>query len=468
MEEIKDVQWDLFKSSVVDKSTTSQQWVEYKEDNVNLSANQQNFRISTKDLDAFLVPSEGALELRIKVTEDGGDDPDANTQATIVNDVLHIFRSCEYKVNEKLVERLDYAGLCSEMKHLAMDDPTYSEKQGQMSLYYQDVDGGVNATGSLGEASGQFPTNDGFSARAERSSRGTMNLFVPLRHIFGSHMEKKAVRGVRHTYEFARENSLGEVIHRSDRRGDAEAQTDGAFEILDMSIWMPLVKPSVDTLKDLEQDLASGAVATRIFHEWTGYRSAVFNGDTQPVWRITTSSKKPIMVFVCAQLQQRLSLQRLNAGKFDHLRTSRAELRVNSKVIPEQTYDLDFPSDRYTRLYYDWLTSTGRHTGDEGSNVDYDDFKNIYTVWAFDLSAQEHLYQNVKTNDIEVRLNCDSAGYVANLAVGGGALGTVRDNDGGAGAVDTPLNANYYLNAVIVSEREMRIEGKSGRVSVAV
>lgn len=456
MEEIQDVQWDLFKSSVVDKSTTSQQWVEYKEDNVQLSANQQNFRVSSKDLDAFLVPSEGALELRIQLLDDTGAVADAETGATFVNDIMHIFRSAEYKVNEKLVERLDYAGLCSLMKHLVSDDPTYSDKQGQMSLYYQDIE-----RWDEGENIG---SNDGYSARITRTGKGEMNLWIPLRHIFGSHMTKSAVRGVRHTYEFTRETNLGEVIHRNAQDGGDAAQGDCSFQLLDMSVWMPLVKPSLDTLKQLEQDLASGAVAKKIFHEWTAYRSAVFNeGETQPVWRITTSSKKPVMVFVCAQLQQRVNNQRINAGKFDHLNTSRVELRVNSKVIPEQTYNLSFGDNgRYTRAYYDLLTACGRHTGDEGLNIDYEDFKQLYTVFAFDLSAQEHLYQNVKTNDIEVRLQLNSAAYA-------GAQPVIQDSTGEGGALENfVFNGNYYLNAVIVSEREMTVEGKSGRVSIMV
>lgn len=446
--EIGNSQWDsLFQSSERDSSTTSQTVYEYKEDNVTLLPGQTTFKFQTKDLDGFLVPSESYLRLRLQIL-DGGVAAVANTRASFVSEIAHIFDSAQYKINERLVCRNDKCGQTALVKHLITDDPSWASSNGQMEFFYKDVevDGATDNTAN----------NTGFVKRWTRTNRGEVECIIPLKALFGYLEEKSAIRGVRHSIEFTKTMDLGTCLHRAGTNGAAAAQLNIDFSILDASWFVPAVKPSLDTLAMVEKELASGSVAKKLFADWTTYRSGLYQAaETQPVWRITTQSSKPVMIAACFKLAQRVSTQRMNYARFDNMRCTQVELRINSKVIPEQSYDINFATERYSRQYFDMLLASGRNTNEEGSPISYEEFRQLYPLFVFDLSSQDEIFRNVKSTDIEIRARVDPAAYIASLPV-------IPDTN----VANLVVSGNYYIEAVIVSEREALIEGKSGRVAV--
>jgi hypothetical protein len=446
--EIGNSQWDsLFQSSERDSSTTSQTVYEYKEDNVTLLANQTTFKFQTKDLDAFLVPSESYLRLRLQIL-DGGVNAGANTRGTFVSEIANIFDSAQYKINEKLVCRNDKCGQTALVKHLVYDDPSWLASNGQMEFFYKEVeaDGACDNTAN----------NTGFIKRYTRTNRGEVECVIAMKSLFGYLEEKSAIRGVRHSIEFTKTSDLGVCLHRGGVAGGGGAQVDLTFSILDASWFVPAVKPSIDTLAMVEKELASGSVAKKLFADWTTHRSGLYQqAENSPVWRITTQSSKPIMIAACFKLAQRVSTQRMNYARFDNLRCTQLELRINSKVIPEQSYDINFATERYSRQYFDMLLASGRNTNEEGSPISYEEFRQLYPLFVFDLSSQDEIFRNVKSTDIEIRARVDPATYIASLPA-------IADTH----AANLVVSGNYYIEAVIVSEREATIEGKSGRVAV--
>ncbi|HRP37087.1 MAG TPA: hypothetical protein PLS50_04715, partial [Candidatus Dojkabacteria bacterium] len=66
--EVQDVtnpMWNIFEPELVDNSTVDYNMVEYRELNVVNSAGLPTLQLETRDRDAFILPHEGALELRI-------------------------------------------------------------------------------------------------------------------------------------------------------------------------------------------------------------------------------------------------------------------------------------------------------------------------------------------------------------------------------------------------------------------
>ncbi len=68
---------------------------------------------------------------------------------------------------------------------------------------------------------------------------------------------------------------------------------------------MPKLTPSLVVQSELEGKLVSGVMKKLYFEQVRIYRNTYNNGETSPVWRVTTNSSEqlPNYVFVAFQLQ---------------------------------------------------------------------------------------------------------------------------------------------------------------------
>ena len=92
-------------------------------------------------------------------------------------------------------------------------------------------------------------------------------------------------------------------------------------------------------------------------------------------------------------------------------------LYLNSKPFPIlQPYVLNFAqstdvsASNYARVYKDWLRIDGKDMElDNGSLISYDDYANKYPIFAFDVSNEHSIFENVQTNYIRVEVEFNTA-----------------------------------------------------------
>lgn len=161
-------------------------------------------------------------------------------------------------------------------------------------------------------------------------------------------------------------------------------------------------------------------------------------------WRITSSSHRPVRMFVIFQYLNRYNDQTKNNMIFDHLNIDRIHCRIGSQQFPKEEYQCNFndgTEEDISRLYNAYL-----HMGnnindlDSGASLCYSDFKNLYPIFCFDLKAQDNqIWRNVTEIDIQLRVHFRDA-----------------------------LTSDARGIALIEFERQIRIKGANQRLAVEV
>ena len=415
--------WSLFSPALVDNSTVEKEFVEYRTDNTTLSDTMSNFSINTKDLDSWMLPSDAYLQVTCRLTDGAGNAFAAGTKIAMVNNAISLFSRCQYLVDGQLVEEVNHAGVGTSIKGLLEFSDDYKRSTGSAMGWYPDT-----STAGADDA-----TNLGFASRMSIvSDNGTMQFMVPLRHIFGFCDTKRCVRGVKHTIKLQKASDAN-ILHRDN------AVADGKISFADgkISLWMPVMKPSLKVQAQLESQIRSGSAQRLHWVANNVYRSSQFaQANSTPVWRITSSVSQPRHVFVACQLASRDNTQTSTNAVFDNLGLTNVHLRVNNKQYPleELTCDYDDNVNDYTRAFLSLTQYSNKYgNSDTGNGVSWPDFKTKYAIYHFDLRhVDTSLINSVSgTTDLEVR---------ARLSAGG----------------------NYQMYALVLSERSATLSGSAG------
>lgn len=88
---------------------------------------------------------------------------------------------------------------------------------------------------------------------------------------------------------------------------------------------------------------------------------------------------------------------------------------VNGMLVPTQPYTPDFSNDRYVREFYSLYRYTNQDEGIPQLNVSYDEYKNNFCLYAFDLSpdstlaAESGILSLVKPGNIKIEVKFKNA-----------------------------------------------------------
>lgn len=430
--------FQLLPEQISDESIAQYEYVQYNTtDGLEITNfGGPTYKIITKDLNSYLLPQKGYLELVYRITDATGATL-ANKSTKMHDSVLALFRKCSYFMNSVAIDEVEYPVLPIQIKNLLDYSDDYVTKQGPMyGMYYEDGDGAFDADDERVDI-----LSDGANSKRVR-------VIIPLNRIFGFlDAYNSAMRGIEHRFEFVKETTVGYFAF-----GDGSNATKVVFD--EMSIWMPKLVPSFDAETKYLDTLKSGDSTLVPYESWNGYRQSntgatAQNPTTNLVWQISATSKKPKYVFVNFQLASRLdtvssALTLANPSLYDNLNITKIELRVNSKRYPDEAYDLRFGaptnavSSKYIRAFKDFLKVGDKEDEyDNGSLVSYDDYRTKYAIFAFDLSHDHSLFENVQTNYISV------------------------DVDFAPGVTE-----KFYSNAVIVWDKELKMGGKDQQLSI--
>lgn len=294
--------------------------------------------------------------------------------------------------------------------------------------------------------------NSGFSKRSAVVSGGKLaTAFIPLKHLFlFCRSFDKVSRGLRIRVTLER-NTDSEMI----LRGVSNTATNAARYVIVqyISMWIPRVKPDLATLKMVNDNLQSNELFDVNFTDLSHFKSATaLTATGQQSLQISTTSKKPIRVWVTFQKAARVSTSQLvNKRVFDFLGMNSIQVRLNNKIFPAFEYKfgaqglpgVGAPATEdigIARAYNALMNSAYKMRGaDEGSLITPDQWKSLYPIYYFDLTHQdEDLYKATKTAELEVRWDLASPG------------------------------TGYFVNVFYESERLVKFKGVSGSLAIVM
>jgi len=132
--------FNLFEPPMRDDSVTEYDYVEYQPRDADMDKDGQII-IETKDLDSYLYPHNAVLEVRGRLVKASNDSNYAATdQVALVNNGWSLFKTLEYKVNDKLIESIaDHAPIASTIMNLVQFSDDYSRSSASNQFWYRDT-----------------------------------------------------------------------------------------------------------------------------------------------------------------------------------------------------------------------------------------------------------------------------------------------------------------------------------------
>lgn len=240
------------------------------------------------------------------------------------------------------------------------------------------------------------------------------SLWLPLWKLFPIFQYNQHVfRGVKHTIRLYKQQLLQDVVLHSGNTVDVQN-----VKIKYISWWVPTLKPSLSVGLQLDKQLSGGATKTLAWSGCQMFKSNVYEAaTTSGSYRITSTAHRPSRVVAFFQTTDRYVSQTKNPRLFDSLvvgaasGVSRAHVRVGSQQYPRDEYQCTFVpransnAEDLGRIYAMYLSICGFEKDQErGAPISYEEFRDLYPMFVFDLSAQDQqIWMNVTSLDVEFR-----------------------------------------------------------------
>src|SRR5579863_7057485 len=252
MAEIISDYWNILEGPVVDKSTKSFQYNEFKEDNITNIGGSTHYQITIKN-SRWKLMSKAFLHIKSKIENQG------NNSVTVSNNGLNDFRTAQLYYENKEIERVNFVGITSTICNLVefsgdISDSTASslcwymdtsDSSGKTKLNYTEADKATKVK-EFDKSLETFVTsikensnfNKGFLERWQLTKDGkTLEKFIPLSRMFRFCRDVQKV-------------SNGEIrikLYKNSDKDILHANADGQYKykITYLSLWIPEVEPSL-------------------------------------------------------------------------------------------------------------------------------------------------------------------------------------------------------------------------------
>ena len=369
----------------------------------NLNDAYSDIHIEIQNQDQFLLPGDSYIYIEAQLTpksgaESFGGDDDIGL---INNGVMYLFDRIGYKVNEKEIEGYSYPGVATTIKGI-LTYPKYYP-QGSQFAWLQDR--------------GKTFTNVGNKEQRKLMRDGHFSVAIPLSHIFGfCEYYKKVTYGYKHTLTLRR-NHDNDAIIKSDSQEEVGGETrdkvlDGSIVINKLSWHMPHVILSDESQLSLLKDISNKVSLYIAYLNRQCERLSILQNSRDLDWKLNISagSERPRYIFLCFQ-EAKENNQKVNPSNFDHLQVTNAYVQLNSERYPEENLNINFNKNHFVKPYKMAADFHKIFVDNTTFSVDQDDYKNIYPIYAFDVSKQT---ERLKNSPIDVRISAtfkDAVGH---------------------------------------------------------
>jgi hypothetical protein len=366
MESVVDNLWRIDEMPVIDESTKSYTYNEIRESNINVKELEQ-YTLET-NISGWKHLSGAYIFVKSKIKNN------PNNYATISNNGIHDFDYVRLFYEEVLIEETNYVGVATLISNLIEFSGDDSDTSASQLCWYPDTADSADTS--------QYKYD------AQDKSEKIKDLDVDIKNI----------------------------LH---------AKVDGNYdyEISDISLWIPIVKPSLETEKILSSLLVSKSNFLCGWNALNCYRSNLWSSGSGN-WRVVNNQNKISRVFIVFSRAERNDNFTKTMMIFDNMNLERINIKINGTQHP--TYEYQVNNEDLQRLYAAFLSCNYKKDLDEGTCVSYKDFCNLYLVVAFDVTKEndENLFSKTKSSELEVNW-------------------TLKDYQ----------NVNYYIYAVVESQR---------------
>src|SRR5277367_171105 len=437
MTEVINPIWNIFEPPLVDNSIKSYDYKEFKENNVTV-ANLDRYEISTKNSKSWKHLANGYLYVKAIIKGHN------NNYVTVTNNGLNDFKLARLFYENKLIEEINYVGIATTVTNLAEMSGDISSSEASQMMWY--LDGADSAethrfTYEIADKAVKFKDldksitdvvrsikhnpkfNEGFLQRYQLTNGDkAFCKFIPLKRLFRFCRDvNKVIKGeIKIVLE---KNHQANILHSTVEGADY------AYEISDLSVWIPEVEPSLSVLATLEANLGQ---QNQTFYGWNAincYLSGQEN-TASGTWRVVNSQNKVNGVWVVFSKAARENSFIKSNMIFDHNDLDSIHIRVNGRQYPLEEYRCSFETKSLNcaRIYSAFLAGSGFKPEEQGTSVSFKDYALLYPIIYFDLSKQEdEAYTGLAASELEVRWRLKK------------------------------FTENYYLYAVVQSERKAEV-----------
>ncbi|XP_065671719.1 uncharacterized protein LOC136089595 [Hydra vulgaris] len=385
---------------IVDNGIERFEFHEYEPNNgTNLNAGQITINIEQQFL--FTLPSEGFLSFEGQtVKADGTAYANADAVALTNNGIMHLFSEISYKLSNQNIETIFNPGQATTMLGMLKYPNNFQLAQGLNQLWYKDS----STTAVLAD-------NSGFALRQvyiiqKPTKKETFSFCVPLRHIFGFCYDYyKVIYGLKHTINLVRQSDDDAIFKLA-------SVAAVKVNLNKISLFMPHVLPSDEERFKLYKQIKSKVTLPVSFCQ-RQCDSISVPEDTSFSWRLSLklSPDNPRHIIVGFQTNKRLD-QNANASIFDHNDLKNMYIMLNQERYPAVDYNLSFPNQQISRVYRDAAVFIEKFYGMNElitqSNINLSDYKDLYPLFAFNISNQSERLKST-TTDVKIKATFNTA-----------------------------------------------------------
>eukprot|EP00732_Lithocolla_globosa_P002944 Lithocolla_globosa_v1_NODE_2125_length_2154_cov_87.383516.p1 type:complete len:375 gc:universal NODE_2125_length_2154_cov_87.383516:1704-580(-) len=364
-------QWDIASPLSFDDTTSQWEYREFLERNISVT-NRTEYTFDINERDNWILPSKGYAQYQLSITKaSGGTDFTAASPTALVNNAAAgMFERTEYRINDKQVEHCYYQHERAHVQNLLEYSKDYSS-QAQDELWYTDSNTGDSITPftiiaanvvtedtkatkyiSVSAAAGGNKTitdlsitdsttyNAGFHERQKitvaSGATTVITVRIPLARLFNFCRDvKHAFIGSTHRIVFNR-NIDNDLLHNAHH-----ATVPGQITLSDMSIWLPVLKPSLSMKSQLTSFLARDQ-QLKIGYELGQIHRSIEQVSGSVKWNISTLTEKPKRVFIWFKDASQLNAPLVNNMVMKHKSLTSCFIRYGSKQYPMYRLEGDF------------------------------------------------------------------------------------------------------------------------------
>ena len=362
---------DLFTTPPTQTAVQSSQWVEHRPLSSLTAGAPIQFAVMGSG-EEYLDLSETYLQVTVHITKTTGEALEsgaggADRGVGPVNNWLHsLFSQIDVSLNERLVTpSTNTYAYRAYLETLLSYGPAAKESHLTAGMWYKDTSGQMDDTGDL---------NTGFQTRRKWTKTSKKITLIGRPHLDLCFQDRLLLNGVDFKMRLVRSKDAFCLM------GDGKVQID------DASLFVRKVKvhPSIQIghIRALERTTAKypiKRVETKVFSIPKGNMSA-----NQENLFLGQLPKRVVIGLVENRAFSGDSSK--NPFNFDHFSTDFLALYLDGNQIPSKPLQPDFDHDMYTRSYVSLFTGTGLMSQDRGNHIDWEDFANGYTLFAFDLT----------------------------------------------------------------------------------
>lgn len=380
---------DIEQNLMTDDSIREFEYAEFPPINsTNLNTN-GNKEIIIQQQDLITLPSEAYLYFEGDLTKSDGTaipTADKNNVALINNAMMYLFERISYYINGEVVEEIERPGQTTTMLGLLKYTPDQSTSSGLSMCWLPDID--------------YDSTNNANSNMTLRSKFKKFSFNVPLNHIFGFMDDyNKILYGVRQSIRLKRlvDNDMIQVKTGVNK-------TDFSFSLDKLSLFMPIIKPSLETEIKLYEAIENKSVLTVLFRGRNTQTMVPPANSTNIDWSLQSTTGKPRYIIISFQKDNVKS-----KANFSNLKLNRIYVEVNTRRYPNQDIEVNYTEDKYSRIFkqtYDFKKKF--YDTDDASSFSMITFKSLYPIYVIDISKHEDR-TNMSALDIKIKAIFESA-----------------------------------------------------------